>query len=117
MTDDTGRAAPFPPVYCILHEGIVTFVSSACDRVSGHSFAHFHGRQALELVHPDDQRNVEPYFADGWEGVFRASFRLQDVDGAWTWRQADGVRTIDDNGHPSAICTLRKVDAPLAASF
>ncbi len=105
-----------PAVYCILHEGIVTFVSSACDRVSGHSFQHFSGRQAFDLVHPEDKANIEAYFLEGWEGAFQTSFRLQDADGAWTWRRADGVRTIDPNGQPSAIAALRKIDAPPAGS-
>jgi PAS domain S-box-containing protein len=101
-----------PLVHCILHDGVITFVSANTADVSGFSAEHFQGRRWMEIVHPDDQPALMPFAAPDWEGIIDTTFRMQDANGGWTWRHAEGVRTIEADGHPSTIVTLRKIDEP-----
>jgi PAS domain-containing protein len=112
MTSRPDAEPEAPRVHCILHDGVVTFVSAHSLEVSGLPPERFQGKRALDLVHPDDHEGIMPLFAPGWEGIIDARFRIQEADGAWTWRHAEGVRTIEADGHASTIVTLRKIDAP-----
>jgi PAS domain S-box-containing protein len=112
MSEPRGHAAEPPLVHCILHEGVITFVSANSVQTSGHPPERFQGHGWLEFVHPDDQASLMQFAAPDWEGIIDATFRMQDADGAWTWRRAEGVRTIEADGKPSTIVTLRKIDAP-----
>ncbi len=100
------------PVYFILHDGVVSFASSSLFEVSGNSPATIQGRRALDLVHPDDREQLMRYFAPGWEGRLDARVRVQQADGRWEWRRAEGVRTIDADGHASAVVTLTRLEEP-----
>ena len=110
----TGRhqpeSQPTDPVHFILHEGVISFVSSASVEASGISPEELKGRPVLDLVHPDDHEQLLQYFAPGWEGVLQAMVRVQDVRGEWQRRRVEGVRTLDTEGHASAVFTLTKVD-------
>jgi PAS domain-containing protein len=101
-----------PTVYCLLHDGVVTYVGAVSGTISGYSFEHYRGRRAVDLVHPEDRPVIAPYLTPGWEGTFALKTRLRDADGAWTWRRVEGVRTIDSTGLPSAAIMLRRADAP-----
>jgi PAS domain S-box-containing protein len=108
---------PAPPrqgtvVHVMLKNGVVTFVGSNSQSVSGHAPGHFEGRHVRDLVHPDDLPRIEVLVAPGWTGRFSERFRVQERDGVWTWRQAEGVRTVDAAGEPRAIMELRKIDPP-----
>jgi PAS domain S-box-containing protein len=104
----TGAASA--PVYFILHNGVVSFVSSSLFDVSGNLPSSIQGRAALDLVHPDDREQLLQYFVPGWEGRLEVNVRVQQADGSWQWRRAEGVRTIDAEGHASAVVTLTKVN-------
>jgi PAS domain-containing protein len=111
MSDDN-TASEQPPVHVILHDGVITFVSSTSVQVSGIPPERFHGLRALDLVHDDDREPLLKFTAPGWEGIIEATFRVRDLDGNWSWRHAEGVRTIDPDGGSSTIVTLRKIDPP-----
>jgi PAS domain S-box-containing protein len=115
MTEDRGRTTEPPVVHCILHDGVITFVSSTLLELSGLPPERFHGRRAIDLVHPDDCDALQRFREPGWEGIIDASFRVEDASGAWIWLRAEGVRTIDDDGSTSAILTLRQIDDPGAS--
>jgi PAS domain S-box-containing protein len=110
MADSQG-AEPLR-VHCILHDGVVTFVSALAEQVSGLTPERFQGRAWHDIVHPDDREPLLRFSEPGWEGLIDATFRMQDADGAWTWRRAEGVRTIDAEGRPSSIITLQKIEPP-----
>jgi PAS domain-containing protein len=109
--------APAPPdlddvVHIILSNGVVTFVGSNTVQVSGLPPEHFHGRHVLDLVHPDDRLQVERLLTPGWTGRFSEHIRIQEVSGAWAWRVAEGVRTVDASGEPQSVLELRKIGPP-----
>lgn len=114
MPDTRGHGAEPPLVHCILHDGVITFVSSTSVEVSGYPPERLHGRGWMEFVHPDDQPALMRFAGPDWEGIIEATFRVQDADGAWTWRHAEGVRTIESDGSASTIVTLKKIDDPAA---
>jgi PAS domain S-box-containing protein len=95
-------------VLFVLHDGVVSFVSSASVDVSGISPEELHGRNALDFVHPDDRERLLPYFAPGWQGVIDARVRVRQADGSWQWRHVEGVRTLDADGHGSAVFKLTR---------
>jgi PAS domain-containing protein len=107
-------SSPTPPaggtdpeaVYVVIHNGIVTFVGSNTMAVSGFAPEHFRGRH-------DDHDRVARLFKEGWTGRFSEHVRIQERDGNWTWRLADGVRTIDPSGEPHTVAELRKVEGPV----
>ncbi len=96
------------PVFCVTHDGIVTFVSSTSLDVGGLSPERFHGRHIFDLVHPDDRHRVEPLLAPGWAGRFDEILRIQEADGTWSPRRVQGIRTISASQGASAAMTLRK---------
>jgi hypothetical protein len=106
-----GPAAP-QDVHCVLHDGIVTFVSSATTLASGFPPEHFHGMHVSQVVHPDDLMQLDRYLAPGWTGEIRATFRVLGIKGRWNWRFAQGVRTADSTAHYNAVIVLREVDPP-----
>ena len=112
MKGPSRQGAEPPLVHCILHEGVITFVSANSAQASGHPPERFQGRGWQEFVHPDDQAALLQFAAPDWEGIIDCTFRVQDADGAWTWRRAEGVRTIEADGKPSTIVTVRKIDEP-----
>ena len=77
MSQPDKRATSPPPVFCVLHEGIVTFVSSSSVDVSGLAPESFKGRAAIEIVHPADRPRVSPYLEPGWSGTFKEQVRVQ----------------------------------------
>lgn len=98
----------WPVVYCVVHEGIVSFVGGGSKDVSGHAPYHFEGKHVLTLVHPDDLGRVSRLLDAAFTGTFDTTFRILDSDGTWTWRRAEGVRTIDADGQPQAVFGVRR---------
>lgn len=106
------RGKPSSVVYCVLHEGRITLVSSSCLDVSGIAPEAYTGASPTEFVHPDDQPRIAQLLEPGWSGSFSEAIRVRDADGGWSWRMARGVRTIDASGQHSAVVRLKKIDAP-----
>jgi PAS domain S-box-containing protein len=106
------NAVNHPTVYCIVRDGVVSFVSSTSKDVGGFAPEHFQGQLALDLIHPDDRAQFEHLTSPTWEGVVSATFRVQDADGGWSWRRAEGVRTADADGLPSTVVAIDRVDGP-----
>jgi PAS domain S-box-containing protein len=116
MPDERDIAGESPSVHVILHDGIITFVSSTSAQVSGIPPERFHGKRAIDLVHEDDRDRLQRFTAPGWEGIIDVTFRVRDADGAWSWRHAEGVRTIERDGTGNTIISLRRIDPPDAAT-
>jgi PAS domain S-box-containing protein len=112
MTERCDDRAEQPTVHCITHDGVITFVSSTVREASGLAPERFLGRPVLELVHTDDLEALQRFGAPGWEGIIDARFRVQAQDGEWIWLRAEGVRTVEADGHTSAIMTLRQIEPP-----
>lgn len=107
-----GRGKPSTVVYCVLHDGRVTLVSSSSLDVSGIAPEAFVGTPVTDNVHPDDLARVAKFLEPGWAGSFSEPVRLRDADASWSWRMMRGVRTIDADGRPSAVLRFKKIDEP-----
>jgi hypothetical protein len=91
---------------------VITFVGANCLEATGHPPDYLHGRHVHELIHADDQSRLNRVFVPGWTGRFSEHFRVRDASGEWTWRRADGVRTVDATGEPHTVMELRVADGP-----
>ena len=107
-----GRGKPSTVVYCVVHEGRVTLVSSSSRDVSGIAPETFAGSPVADVIHPDDHARLAHFLAPGWSGSFSETVRVRDADGAWSWRMMRGVRTIDEEGRASAVVRLKKIAEP-----
>lgn len=97
-----------------LREGLITYISPNTNRVTGLFPADFVGQPFLELAHPDDRPTFAPFMTPGFTGTIELSFRVAGADGEWQWREARGVRLIDDDGAHRAVFVLRDVNDRLA---
>ncbi|UBV45412.1 PAS domain S-box protein (plasmid) [Deinococcus taeanensis] len=86
-------------VTVLSEQGVIAYESGAVERVLGYSPTELLGRNAFELVHPDDHAPVQHALArlapDG--GPITATYRIQHRDGHWVWMESLGV---DLRHHP-----------------
>ena len=71
-------------------DGVITFVTPACERVLGYRSEEMVGQRLLDLVHPDDQGRglaiVEAQIAAGRDQAPVAiQYRVRHKDGRWIW--------------------------------
>ncbi|ALL14118.1 PAS domain S-box protein [Caulobacter henricii] len=71
-------------------DGIISYVSMACERVLGFAIEDLKGRNLLHLVHPDDQSRTVSQFAPLLSGQIKndelvAEYRMVRKDGEVIW--------------------------------
>jgi PAS domain S-box-containing protein len=98
--------------HIVIHNGVITFVGANCFDIVGQPPGYFQGRHVHELMHPEDQVRLNNVFRPGWTGRFSEHFRVRNASGEWTWRRADGVRTVDESGEPHTVMELRHAEGP-----
>lgn len=79
--------------------GIVSYVSSAIDRIMGFSPEEVIGMNAFELVHPDDMDPAAETFSrvvSNPNEEFTAEFRAQRNNESWVWLEVRGKNLIED---------------------
>jgi PAS domain S-box-containing protein len=79
--------------------GTVLFATPSTERVVGYTPAEFRGRNALDLVHPDDLPRVSRLFADLLAEPGRtvtAPYRYRHKDGSWRWLEGSGTNLLGD---------------------
>ncbi len=81
-------------------DGVIRYVSPAAERELGRRSRDLVGTRALDLVHPSDQEDLEPYFsdvADTEEDVVRTTeLRLRAPDGSWHWYEVGTTNKVSD---------------------
>jgi PAS domain S-box-containing protein len=80
-------------------EGIIRYESPSVARVLDYQPAELVGRDAFELVHPDDVERVRQTFAEGASTpgtVASIRFRFRAKDGTWRHLEAVGRNLLDD---------------------
>ncbi len=80
-------------------QGVITYESGSIARVLGYSPAELLGRNAFDLIHPDDRSPTREAFASVRpEGdAHAATYRCQHRAGHWVWLESLGV---DLREHP-----------------
>ncbi|MBO9544087.1 PAS domain S-box protein [Caulobacter sp.] len=100
-------------------QGLATFVSPACEAVTGYAPEDIVGKSSLPITHPDDQVLVSNAFGRLIAGqpVDRVRWRvLHKRSGEWIWLESNPVLIRDDTtGRPSGyLDVLRDVTAQKA---
>ncbi|MBD1864409.1 MULTISPECIES: PAS domain S-box protein [Trichocoleus] len=80
-------------------DGTVRYQSPAVERIMGHSPQELVGRNALELIHPEDVEHVAQAFQDLVAGILPSlsiEFRFQHKDETWRFIQSTGTNLLAD---------------------
>ncbi|RLI74360.1 hypothetical protein DRO97_06015 [Archaeoglobales archaeon] len=80
-------------VMVVDREGRIKYISQSVERIAGYTPQEFIGKNALELVHPDDHKFVLKnltYLVDNLGVSKRIEFRIRAKDGSWRYVEAIG---------------------------
>ena len=80
--------------------GLATFVSPACEAVTGYAPEDIVGRSSLSITHPDDQDLVRDAFGRliAGKAIERVRWRVRHKrTGAWTWLESNPVLVRDES--------------------
>jgi PAS domain S-box-containing protein len=95
-------------------DGTVCYLSLAVERMLGFKPERLMGRNAFDMVHPDDAAKVRCVFANGIQNTgFTASveFRLQHQDGAWVNLETSARSLLDNPAVMGIVFSMRDVTA------
>jgi two-component system cell cycle sensor histidine kinase/response regulator CckA len=86
-------------------EGVYSYVSPSYERVLGHVPADLLGRNAFELLHPDDVATVRAAFASGLQRGEAPLTRARVRAGDGRWVVVEGTATLirDERGAPGLV--------------
>jgi diguanylate cyclase (GGDEF)-like protein/PAS domain S-box-containing protein len=104
--------------------GIRTYVSPSCRTLLGYEPDELIGRDAFEIVHPDDREHIARYLQSLVEhGTASSEGRFRRKDGNWVWMETRGRAVLDAHGQVSELQTSardvtqrREADETLRAS-
>ncbi len=93
-------------------EGRVLYSSHAVSPIFGYALDERVGKNAFELIHPDDASEVASVFArlvQNPYGSAASQFRYQHKDGSWRWIEALGTNLLDDPSVSAIVVNYRDV--------
>src|SRR5919198_413375 len=92
--------------------GTVTYASPSIRRILGYDPDEFVGRNALELIHPDDReptsRLLAQLLAEPGASV-TAEYRYRHEDGSWLWLEGTGTNLLGDPGVRGLVANFRDI--------
>jgi PAS domain S-box-containing protein len=80
-------------------DGTLLYESPSIERILGYDQNELIGRNAFELVHPDDRQKVQHAFAEvvsNRDSALSADFRFMHKDGSWRVLYATGSNQLDN---------------------
>ena len=93
-------------------DGTIEYANPASRLVSGHDPEELIGRDATDLVHPDDREEMlvelEELIANPDQTVTR-EYRFEDTDGSWLWVESTGINRLDDPDIEGIVLVTRDV--------
>ncbi|HTS19710.1 MAG TPA: PAS domain S-box protein [Verrucomicrobiae bacterium] len=92
--------------------GLIRYESPAVEHVLGYKPEELIGRNAFELVHPDDLARIQIIFHEGLNqsGAIRCGeFRYRHKDGSWRVFEAIGRNLMDDPAIRGVIVSSRDI--------
>src|SRR5215470_3992953 len=95
-------------------DGTVRFASASHERVMGWRPEELVGRNAFELIHPDDQADILAAFAEGMAAggaPVSREFRFRHKDGSWRVVESVAKAALDDPVVSGAVINSRDVTA------
>jgi PAS domain S-box-containing protein/putative nucleotidyltransferase with HDIG domain len=95
-------------------DGTVCYLSPAIERMLGFKPERMTGRNAFDMIHPDDAAKVRSVFSSGIHNPeFAASieFRLQHEDGSWVDVETSARSLLDDPALMGIVFSMRDITA------
>ncbi len=93
-------------------DATILFASASTARILGYSLEEFVGRNAFELIHPDDRERVRNLLVELLErpgGIINAECRLQAKDGSWRWIEGAGNNLLAEPSIAAIVVNYRDV--------
>jgi len=93
-------------------DGIITYASPSVENVTGVSPEVLIGRNAYELIHPEDRGEFRAAFDDLVEspgGRFRREYRSPDADGNWLHLEASVWNLLDNPFVEGLVVNAREI--------
>ena len=91
-------------------DGVLRYASPTVTHTLGHAPEDLVGRDALELIHPDDRERVGRLFDKlrREPGASRGvDYRIRDKAGAWRWLEGTVTNLLTDQAVAAMVCNFR----------
>jgi PAS domain S-box-containing protein len=95
-------------------DATVCYLSPAVDRLLGFKPERMLGRNAFDMIHPDDAANVRRVFSDGIQSPEFATsveYRLQHEDGSWVNVETSARGLLDNPAVMGIVFVMRDITA------
>ncbi len=92
--------------------GTIAYESPAVERILGYQKNELVGRNAFDLVHPDDLPDVHTAFLkilDDPQLTPTVEFRFRHSDGSWRWLEATGTNLLADPAVSGIVINSRDI--------
>jgi PAS domain S-box-containing protein len=93
-------------------DGSFLYASPAAGRINGYAEEEFMGRNAFEVIHPDDQQLVGQAFQQIQQTPSASAsihFRLQHRNGNWCWIEAVATNLLGDPAIAAIVVNYRDI--------
>ena len=93
-------------------DGTITYASPATTAVLGYVPAEFEGRNALELIHPDDLARIRPDLLAGLQGPapkIALEARVRRKDGSWRLCEGTFTNLFGDSAVRAVVANYRDI--------
>jgi PAS domain S-box-containing protein len=93
-------------------EGTILYASPSTTRIFGYPLEEFVGRNAFELIHPEDLERTHRLLAELLEkpgGSVVAECRLRAQDGSWRWIEGSGTNLLQEPNLQAVVVNYRDI--------
>ena len=93
-------------------QGIITYVSPACTRITGFAAQELVGKPAKFLFHPDDYQkslDLEPELLNAPEQGIHRRTRIRREDGSFVWIEGTVTNLLDDESINGYVSNYRDI--------
>ncbi len=93
-------------------DGTILYASPSTRRILGYAVEEYLGRNASELVHPDDLEHLLgrlPELLQKPDDIVTAEFRLRHKDGSWRWTESIGKNLLTEPGVRAIVVNNRDI--------
>ena len=97
---------------------VYTFTSSAIEPILGYSTAEMIGKNAIELVHPDDKEIVRDWLIDirrKPERLLTLEYRIRNKAGNYVWIENNARNMLNDESIKAVVMNFRNIQAKKVA--
>ena len=93
-------------------DGVIAYAGPSSERVLGYTAEELTGRNAADLLHPDDRERMGRFVTallDQPGGSATTQYRLRRKDGEWRWFEGTGTNLLDDPAIRAIVGNYRDI--------